>query len=146
MTPIYKDGKTIQAQPRKRLYVTLPADMDCGGKARRVLVVWHKRQPGMWCRWTQTCTGCTDSEDGQVLSGPFGCKECGYTTKRRVCVWVPLPLEAHKQAIAKNERDRSRSKTLVECEQSCTCGNAGSAVATVQHKRRSHGATHTGRR
>jgi hypothetical protein len=93
MTPIYKDGKTIQVKQGKRMYVTVDG--------KRTMVVWHKSQPGMLARWTQECNGCTEYSEGQLLTGPMGCDECGYTGKCRHIVWVPLPLDAHRQAMAK---------------------------------------------
>jgi hypothetical protein len=52
-------------------------------------------------RWTQTCSGCFNSEDGHPIGeypkdakhGCFvgsGCDECGYRGKRRIEMWVPV--------------------------------------------------------
>jgi hypothetical protein len=56
-------------------------------------------------KWTSSCTGCTNSEDGHLIGEyPFdnkancfigsGCSECGYTGKRRQEHWVPENLTA----------------------------------------------------
>ncbi|WP_109150683.1 hypothetical protein [Azospirillum sp. TSO5] len=50
--------------------------------------------------WTETCTGCFESEDGYPIGayahdpkhGCYvgdGCPECGYTGKRRMVMWLP---------------------------------------------------------
>jgi hypothetical protein len=45
--------------------------------------------------WTTTCSGCTSSyaETGSVLDRGDGCRECGYTGKRRVRMWCPVVLD-----------------------------------------------------
>ena len=51
--------------------------------------------------WTDSCTGCYESEDGHPVGDyPIdlkhncyigsGCFECGYTGKRRIEMWVPM--------------------------------------------------------
>lgn len=52
-------------------------------------------------RWTSSCTGCFESEDGNPV-GEYsydhkamchvgaGCRECGHTGKRRIEMWVPV--------------------------------------------------------
>jgi hypothetical protein len=42
--------------------------------------------------WTADCSGCTDTEYGTKY-GPFGCKECGYTGKRRDEMHAPHDLQ-----------------------------------------------------
>jgi hypothetical protein len=52
-------------------------------------------------RWTDSCSGCTETVDGHnVFEYPIdpkhgcfvgaGCPECGYTGKRRREFWVPM--------------------------------------------------------
>lgn len=41
-------------------------------------------------RWSQPCTGCTDSPEMTTLpERGFGCSECGYTGRVRSAQWVP---------------------------------------------------------
>jgi len=52
--------------------------------------------------WTQHCTGCLESGEGQINSNDYpwdpkakchigaGCDECGYTGKRRQTFFVPV--------------------------------------------------------
>lgn len=53
-------------------------------------VVEHYGIAGYEVRWTEECTGCTEREDGHLVSGPTGCSECGHTGKRRRVAWVPF--------------------------------------------------------
>jgi len=85
---------------RKRMFVTVDESLD-GGVKQRVMVVWHKGEPMMVCRWTHTCSGCTEYVEGQLAYGPSGCSECGYTGKRRNASLVPLPEDARKEAFRK---------------------------------------------
>lgn len=41
-------------------------------------------------RTTDICTGCSDLGDYGTVYGPFGCKECGYTGKRRITFPAPV--------------------------------------------------------
>lgn len=49
----------------------------------------------MRCNWTTACSGCHETvegfcnEDGDPELGS-GCRECGYTGKRRHDMWLPL--------------------------------------------------------
>ena len=36
------------------------------------------------------CTGCTETEDGHIVNGPCGCRECGYTGISVMRQWIPL--------------------------------------------------------
>lgn len=38
--------------------------------------------------WTHGCSGCV-AQDGSY----FGCRECGYTGKRRTSMWLPLEVK-----------------------------------------------------
>lgn len=89
----------------KRMYVTLD---DGDGNKSRVLVVWLKGQPGMIVKWTSTCSGCTNSVDGQQIGEPLGCKECGFTGKRRNAHWVPLADPERAEAFKKKAQRRTR--------------------------------------
>lgn len=42
--------------------------------------------------WTGPCSGCSDSEElGSPPDRGSGCGECGYTGKRRMSHWMPIP-------------------------------------------------------
>jgi hypothetical protein len=52
-------------------------------------------------RWTESCSGCLETNEGVVPAGyewdekarchrGTGCRECGYTGKRRRCELVPV--------------------------------------------------------
>jgi len=69
-----------------RLAAKLRAD-----EKKRVMVVKRGKVFGFVGTWTQNCSGCTDYVDGQQVCGPMGCHECGYTGKRRISMWFPLP-------------------------------------------------------
>lgn len=40
-------------------------------------------------RWSQACSGCYEGWDSAHSTG-HGCRECGYTGRRREGHWVPL--------------------------------------------------------
>jgi len=44
----------------------------------------------MMAKWSGFCTGCTEFGDYGTMYGPFGCRECGYTGRRRYANWVPV--------------------------------------------------------
>lgn len=52
----------------------------------------YARVAGQVCRlvtWTQECSGC------QAMDGSnFGCRECGYSGKRRSSFWAPIDVYA----------------------------------------------------
>lgn len=71
----------------------------------RAKVVEFGGELGMEVRWTDSCSGCFEFNEGLGLdryqfdskAGIYlghGCEECGYTGKRRQVDWVPLPNEA----------------------------------------------------
>ncbi len=71
----------------------------------RVKIVTHDGFEGYVVRWTGSCSGCFETEDGHpVGSYPWdnkakcyvgaGCEECGYTGKRRNVVWIPIDINA----------------------------------------------------
>lgn len=75
---------------------------------RRYRIVMNEGFEGFVVRWTSTCTGCFESEDGYpVGSYPFdegaqchvgaGCRECGYTGKTRSSMWVPFDSAAWRR-------------------------------------------------
>lgn len=78
---------------------------------RRAVAV---RRGQVWCTlasWTAPCSGCAEGIDASrydlrsgAPKGP-GCRECGFTGKRRHRVWVPLCLP---DQIALNVRLRVR--------------------------------------
>lgn len=73
---------------RRRKY-RMHTDPDTG-KRSRIVRVYGVPGTGGWS--TEECTGCTERGDyGALLAGPFGCSECGYTGRRRVYWWAPLP-------------------------------------------------------
>ena len=71
----------------------------------RVKIVTHDGFEGYVARWTSSCTGCHETEDGHNV-GHYtwddkakcyvgrGCHECGYTGKSRNVVWIPFDLNA----------------------------------------------------
>lgn len=72
---------------------------------QRVRVVINDGHEGYIARWTESCTGCFESEDGHPVGdydwdqkrGCYvggGCSECGYHGVRRVEYWIPFDLDA----------------------------------------------------
>ena len=49
---------------------------------------------------TDTCVGCTEYSMGQVLSGPCGCDECGYTGKTRHVEFWGFPGQDEERFLA----------------------------------------------
>lgn len=43
-------------------------------------------------QWTDDCSGCTEIGDYGVKYGPGGCRECGYTGRRRTGYWLPVEI------------------------------------------------------
>ena len=79
-----------------------------GPEGRRYKVVLHEGFEGFVVRWTATCTGCHETEDGYpVGSYPFdekakchlgaGCQECGYRGKVRQQMWIPFDYAAYSR-------------------------------------------------
>jgi hypothetical protein len=61
------------------------------GKSRRVRVVRHLGFLGYVVRWSECCSGCTDTPE--MTAAPergFGCHECGHTGRRRREFFVPF--------------------------------------------------------
>ncbi len=69
-------------------------------------VVRYDGFDGFIVRWTQSCSGCFETEDGHPVGDyPFdekakchlgaGCEECGYRGKVRNEHWVPFDLGAY---------------------------------------------------
>jgi len=57
----------------------------------RHLLVQHHGFDGYFVRWTQHCTGCTETpENTTPEERGMGCGECGFTGKRRMEWFVPL--------------------------------------------------------
>jgi len=48
--------------------------------------------------WSQCCSGCSygGEEAGSILPRGAGCDECGYTGRRRLSQWIPIPLTGAK--------------------------------------------------
>jgi hypothetical protein len=79
---------------------------DGDGNRTRCKVVLLNGFEGFVVRWTDSCTGCYESEDGHPV-GEYdydsknhcaigaGCKECGYTGKSRRVEWLPFDAEAY---------------------------------------------------
>jgi hypothetical protein len=77
------------------------------GKLTRVMVVENRGHDGYVVRWTQSCSGCHETNEGyetglypydekaQCYVGA-GCSECGYTGKRRMEWWIPFDPRAEK--------------------------------------------------
>jgi hypothetical protein len=78
---------------------------------KRVKVVEFNGILGHEVAWTDSCSGCYETNEGYAPAGaPFdekanchlgsGCHECGYTGKRRSVAWVPLDAEMDKYEAA----------------------------------------------
>ncbi len=75
---------------------------------KRYRVVMNEGFEGFVVRWTATCTGCYESEDGHPV-GEYdfdqksgcaigaGCEECGYTGKSRRAEWCPFDYAAYSK-------------------------------------------------
>lgn len=86
-------------------------------------VVMWSGFPGFIVRWTSTCTGCHESEDGHSL-GDYewddknkrelgaGCAECGYHGKVRHEEWVPFDDVAEAYLNYTSERWKRRERLL----------------------------------
>ncbi len=80
-------------------------------------VVTYDGFDGFLVRWTQSCSGCFETEDGHPVGDyPFdekakchlgaGCEECGYHGKVRNEHWVPFDLgayAAHRDRVLNDE-------------------------------------------
>lgn len=77
------------------------------GEGRRRKVVTMNGIEGYWAHATGNCSGCTEWSEGQIISGPSGCDECGYTG-RRVWEWfVPFD-DAGREAMLRWGEERGR--------------------------------------
>lgn len=88
----------------KRRYATVVSGDD---EFQRVLVVPFKDEAGNHIcdghvvRWSQHCTGCTETPECTIPEERgSGCEECGYTGRRRRREWVPLTGEDHRKYTA----------------------------------------------
>ena len=84
----------------RRKYRTLP-------DGKRVLVRKWLGVEGYESSYTSSCTGCTYVPEN--TGGPergAGCKECGYTGKRRTVFFVPFDEEQYERALARASRRR----------------------------------------
>jgi len=50
------------------------------------------------------CSNCTDHGEYGTKHGPFGCRDCGYTGRRRVRVFVAFDFEAYLEAQIEEEK------------------------------------------
>jgi len=82
---------------RKYLMVTMP-------NGNRVRVVRWRGARGHVVRFTSTCSGCTDGNEGCALPQGSGCHECGFTGKRRRAEWVPLNGNEFEKAYGEHAR------------------------------------------
>ncbi len=73
---------------------------DHRGVRRRVRV--RDGVEGYHASFTTECSGCTDSVDGHVVCGPYGCHECGHTGRRRWTHFVPFDMS---KALRETETD-----------------------------------------
>jgi len=74
---------------------------------RRVLIQRFRGCDGFYVKWTASCSGCFESEDGYP-NGDYprhpkhdcyigaGCRECGYRGVRRRVEWVPMDYHADR--------------------------------------------------
>lgn len=91
---------TGEKKPRRYRTVDL-----CDGETMRVMVVEFRGHEGYIARWTASCSGCHETNEGyetglypydkkaQCYVGA-GCHECGYTGKRREAMWIPFDYAA----------------------------------------------------
>lgn len=82
----------------------------CDGELVRVLVAKHHGFEGYWCRYTTRCSGCSDA-DYATESGA-GCRECGYTGKRRVVFFRAFEDVAFERWIDERWKRRERLLTF----------------------------------
>jgi outer membrane protease len=105
--------------------VTAPATYrmrrDSEGALHRVVL--HDGFEGFVVKWTATCSGCFESEDGHPVGNyPFdekakcylgaGCEECGYSGKTRREGWVAFDMGAyavHEEARYQAEQRQAAS-------------------------------------
>ncbi len=94
---------------------------------RRYKVVVYDGFEGFVVRWTATCTGCCETEDGHHV-GHYdfdekakchlgaGCEECGYHGKVRREEWVPFDTKAYSKHIDEQwtAEQRMRRTALAE--------------------------------
>ncbi len=94
---------------------------------KRVKVVLNDGFEGFEVRWTASCSGCFEFNEGWGLDAydfdakhkcyiGGGCSECGYTGKRRESFWVPFDSKAwNRHANAWwYEREERRAKARAE--------------------------------
>lgn len=63
---------------------------------RRHLIVRLKGWDGIVVRWSQHCSGCTETpENTSPAFRGCGCQECGYSGRSRRVEWVPIDADAY---------------------------------------------------
>lgn len=61
----------------------------------RVKVVERSGRDGFIARWSVPCSGCAETpESTSPPERGLGCRECGYTGRRRREMWFPFKEEA----------------------------------------------------
>lgn len=73
---------------------------DASGKLRRVHV--DLGCEGYMVTVTGDCTNCTDTGEYGTVYGPFGCKQCGYTGRRRERVFTPFDGDEYVEAMIRD--------------------------------------------
>lgn len=74
-------------------------------KVRRRVVIRHGFE-GFVERWTTRCSGCSDADYG--FESGAGCRECGYTGKRRVAMFMPFDICAFETFLDRRWKRRER--------------------------------------
>ncbi len=50
--------------------------------------------------WSVPCSGCNEYSDGVLVAGPFGCRECGFSGRRRFSELMPFDLDTRAAWLA----------------------------------------------
>lgn len=85
-------------KPRRKYRMATTPD------GKRVRVVRWRGARGHVVRFTSVCSGCTDDREGVVCDVGGGCRECGYTGRRRRAEWVPLDDKEFVKAYGEHAR------------------------------------------
>jgi hypothetical protein len=64
------------------------AFVDCRNCRRRLVEKGLELYERLY--WSEECSGCTERCEGQLVSGPHGCHECGYTGRSRRFFLAPV--------------------------------------------------------
>jgi|SRR5882757_2906332 len=86
--------------------------IDDEGKRRKVVL--NEGHEGFVTRWTGSCSGCFEFNEGWGLDSyeydskhkcyiGGGCSECGYTGKRHDSFWVPFDMRAWNKHVRETE-------------------------------------------